>query len=349
MADKTINGRVTLKAIAESSGVSIATVSRVLRNQAARYRIRNETVNTVLAAAKKLGYTSEGNKEDFHFPDSYTIGLIVPDISNPFFAAIAQRIEIEGRKKHYLIVLSDSLRDINLEKESVKLLRYRNVDGFIIAPIGTEFTHLNRICEDQIPLVMFDRYFENLKCPYVISDNYKGAFEAVSYLIENGHRTIGCIQGLAKTSVNENRVKGFVDALKSHSITVDESLIVGDSFTEYNGYVNTKILLNRKKRPTAIFTANNFISIGSYRAIVEENIQIPEEISFIGFDDYLPYSEIVTPPLTAVRQQIDEMGHIVFQLLMNQIKSGNKASMQNSVVLPTKLIVRKSVKNILQS
>ena len=188
-----------------------------------------------------------------------------------------------------------------------------------------------------------------MKCPYVTSDNYKGSFEAVSHLIENGHRSIGCIQGLPKTSVNEERIQGYIDALKSHSLSIEKSLIVGDSFTEYNGYVNTKILLNRKNRPTAIFAANNFISIGSYRAIVEENIQIPDEISFIGFDDYHPYTELVTPPLTTVRQQVEEMGHIVFQLLINQIKSGKSKSMLNNIILPTKLIVRKSVKNISNS
>ncbi len=350
MAEKKNNkNTITLKEIAESAGVSIATVSRVLRNQASRYRIRAETVNTVLAVAKRLGYTSNSIKEDFQFQDTYSIGLIVPDISNPFFAAIAQRIEIEGRKNHYLIILSDSLRDITLEKESVTLLRHRNVDGFIIAPLGLEHQHLSRICENGIPIAMFDRFFKNMKCPYVTSDNYKGAFEAVSYLIENGHRSIACIQGLPKTSVNEGRVRGYIDALKSHSLPIDKSLIVGDSFTEYNGYVNTKILLNRNKRPTAIFAANNFISIGSYRAIVEEDIQIPDEISFIGFDDYHPYTELVTPPLTTVRQQVEEMGHIVFQLLMNQIKSDKKTTMLNNVILPTKLIVRKSVRNISQS
>jgi LacI family transcriptional regulator len=342
---KTDRKKITLKEVAESAGVSISTVSRVLRNQASRFRIKDETVETILNVAKELEYKSDNLKDNYQFQNSYTIGLIVPDISNPFFSTIAQRIERESRKLHYLIVLSDSLRDITLEKESVRLLRYRNVDGFIIAPVGTESTHLNRLVEDGIPVVVIDRYFKDVKCPYVISDNYKGAYEATNYLIEMGHRDIACIQGMPENSVNNDRVNGYIDALESHSIEVNNLFILGDSFTEYNGYVNTKILLNRKNKPTAIFTLNNFISIGAYRAILEEGIVIPDDISFIAFDDYQPYMSILIPPLTAIKQQNEEIGHIAFQLLMNQINPSTKSDTEN-IVLPTKLIIRKSVKDI---
>ena len=337
--------KVTVREIADKAGVALGTVSRVLNNQASRYRIKEETVTKVIHSAKALQYDPVLLSADFRISKSNSIGLIVPDISNPFYASMIQRVEIESRKNGYFMMLCDSLRDITREKENIKLLLNRRVDGLIIATMGTDSSHIDRIIEKGSKVVLVDRYFTNMKCPYVVSDNYTGAFDAVNWLIEQGHQSIGCIQGVHHTSVNNERLKGYSDALKSYSLAVDESLVVGNAFTESNGYVNTKILLNRKKKPTAIFAFNNLISVGTLSAILEDGMMIPDDISLITFDDYQPYMGVIDPPLTVICQQTEEIGHIALKLLLDQIESNGQLDISN-VILPTRFIKRKSVKNI---
>jgi LacI family transcriptional regulator len=144
--------------------------------------------------------------------------------------------------------------------------------------------------------------------------------------------------------VNNDRIRGFTDALKKHGISIKESLIVGDSFGVRNGYVGAKLLLNRQSRPTAILATSNLISLGAMRAILEEGLRIPDDISIISFDDQ-PYSDYLATPMTTVAQQTTEMGQIAFKLLLaqlNQVESGHS----QGVILPTKLIIRKSVKTL---
>lgn len=203
--------------------------------------------------------------------------------------------------------------------------------------------HLERLHNEGIPLVIVDRYFPDLPFSYVVSDNYNGAKAAVEYLIENGHKKIACIQGLLNTRVNDDRVRGYKDAHIKHGLTIDETLIVGDSFGEKNGYIGAKLILSRSS-PTAIFAASNLIALGSLRAISEEGFKIPDDISIISFDDQ-PYTEYLATPLTTIAQPHSEMGQIAVKLIIEQIESkGNFNPVK--LKLPTKLIKRKSVKRL---
>ena len=338
------NKRVTIKNIADRVGVSVATVSRVLSGQAVRYRISATTAETIKKAAKELHYSPNQVARALRLKRTNTIGLIVPDIANPFFSSIARSIEIESRKHGYSMILCDTLENTDLEIDSIALLQNRYVDGLIICPVGQNIEHLQQLYEEGTLMVTVDRHFPQLRCPKVISDNYAGAFEAVRFLINNGHHHIGCIQGLHVSSVNENRVQGYLNAHIDHNITVDKSLIVGDSFGENNGYIGAKLLINRAKRPTAIFAVSNLISLGVLRAAAEEGLSIPEDISLISFDDQ-PYSEFLATPMTTVEQRSTEMGSIAFKLLLDQIENKTRSN-HNNVKLSTKLIVRKSVKRI---
>jgi LacI family transcriptional regulator len=203
---------------------------------------------------------------------------------------------------------------------------------------------LEVLIQTGLPIVIADRHFPDLKCPYVISDNYHGSFEAVSHLIEKNHKAIACIQGRPKTSVNDERVRGYRDAMTKYNLLFDETLVVGDSFGERNGYVSAKLLLSRDPRPTAFFACSNLISLGAMRAIVEEGLKIPNDISMISFDDQ-PYSEYLATPMSVVVQQTKEMGQIIFKLLMAQINHGSPTNTEG-VVLPTKLILRRSVRDL---
>jgi LacI family transcriptional regulator len=189
-----------------------------------------------------------------------------------------------------------------------------------------------------------DRIFPNLDLPYVGSDNLTGAKTATDFLLQNGHRRIACLQGLRTTFPNELRVRGYREAFANHHIPVDENLIVGDSFGEQSGYIETKLLLKTQKDVTAILALSNQIALGAIRALTEENLRVPDDISIIGFDDQ-PYSAYLATPLTAVAQQPAEIGEVVVKLLFDQINFPSKPA-RGGILLPTNLVVRKSVKKL---
>lgn len=333
---------ITLKSIADRLKVSVTTVSRVLNGKSDRYRISKETQELILSAAKELSYSPNQLARGLRLKRTHTIGYIIPDISNPFFSSIAKSVEKSARKSGYSILLCDSEEDTKMEEILLQLMIDRKVDGLIISPVGLEVDHLKRIAQKNIPIVLLDRYFPELKLPFVTSDNYKGALDAINMLIDNGHKRIACIQGLVNTSPNNDRVKGYIDAHKLHNIIVDKNLIVGDSFGEENGYIETKLLLKQENPPTAIFAISNLISLGAIKAISEEGLKIPEDISMISFDDQ-PYSRFLSTPMTTVAQQNTQIGQIAFKLLIDQIEA-NRQLEPKGIFLPTKLISRDSVK-----
>jgi LacI family transcriptional regulator len=336
----------TLQSLSEELGISVSTVSRVLNGKAKKFRISQKTEEKVQNTAKKLGYTPNQIARGLRLQKTYTIGYVIPDIANPFFASIAQSIERSARKLKYSVLVSDTEENTEIESQTLKLFSERKVDGLIISPVGQYYEHINDIIKKNVPVVLIDRYFADTKIPFVTSDNYQGAFSAVSHMINNGHEKIACIQGLSNTMPNIERVRGYQEALKKNKLDVIDELIVGDSFGEANGYIETKILLKKKERPTAIFAVSNLISLGALRALNEENLRVPEDMSLISFDDQ-PYSNFLATPMTSVAQQSSEIGFVATKLLIDIIESKREFE-PNGIFLPTKLIIRKSVKNIKQ-
>ena len=189
-------------------------------------------------------------------------------------------------------------------------------------------------------MVLIDRYFPQLDLPCVTSDNHQGGLEATEFLIEKGHKRIACIQGVSDSSSNIDRVLGYREALIKHGIEVDESLISGNSFSENNGYLVAKQVLQMMPRPTAIFSLGNLSTFGALRAIREEGLSVPEDISLISFDDDV-YSAFLNPPMTTVAQQKESIGQLAVKLLCEQAFAGK---ISESIVLPTRLIKRESVR-----
>ena len=335
------NNTVTLKSIADHLNVSVTTVSRVLNGKSNTYRISKETERKILKAASELNYTPNQLARGLRLQKSHTIGYIIPDISNPFFSSIAKSVEKSARKFGYSILLCDSEENTELEISLIQLMLNRKVDGLIISPVGIEVSHLVNLSVKKMPIVLLDRYFPNLDLPFVTSDNYQGAFEAVNMLIEYGHRRIACIQGLRKTSPNNDRLRGYIDAHKKNDLPIDESLIVGDSFGEENGYIETKLLLKKRDIPTAIFAVSNLISLGAIRAITEEGLKIPEDVSMISFDEQ-PYSRFLSTPMTTVAQQSMQIGQFATKILIDQIENKNSIE-PKGIFLPTRIIMRDSV------
>ena len=344
MAGSNSNPQATLKRVAELAGVSMTTVSRVLSGQAPRYRISKETQDLVQKFATEFNFVPNHLARGLRLKKTRTIGLIIPDISNPFFAAIARQIALGTRKHGYSIILCDSQESVELEIKSLELLRGQHVEGIVLCPVGLSAAHLLEFKSGSTAVVVVDRIFPDLNLPYVGSDNLTGARTATEFLLENGHRRIACLQGLRGSFPNELRVKGYREAFANRHVPVDENLIVGDSFGEQSGYIETKLLLRSQKDVTAILALSNQIALGAIRALAEDKLRIPEDVSLIGFDDQ-PYSAFLATPLTAVAQQPAEMGEIVVKLLFDQIASPAKPT-RGGILLPTSLVVRKSVKKI---
>ncbi len=338
---------VRLVDIAKKTGYSVSTVSRALHGNSTKYKISEETIEKIQSVADELGYRANELARGLKSRKTHTLGLVIPDISNPFFSSISRSVEREARKSGYSVILCDTEEKTSLEIDAVQLLQGRNVEGLIVAPVGQICEHLEIVYKSGLPIVTVDRYFPQKDFPFVTSDNYKGAYDAVLYLIENGHTKIACIRGLKNTTPNDHRIRGYKDALSENNIPVVESLIVGNSFGEQNGYTEAKILLKLKKRPTAIFAFSNLITLGALKAIEEENLSVPEDLSIVAFDDQ-PYFDHLATPISSVAQQNIEIGQIATKIICNQIKS-KTSSFAEGVIIPTKLIKRASVKRIQQS
>lgn len=333
--------RSNISDIAEKAGFSIATVSRVLNGKAKEYRISKLTQEKIKTVAERLNYIPNEFARSLRSGNSKTIALIIPSIKNPFFAEIASLVNTEVRKYDYITLIGDSDDNIENEKKELLHLVSRNIDGLIIVPCSDEWKHLQQVKEEGLSLVCIDRYFEDVNLSYVSSDNYEGAYSATIYLIEQGHKDIACIQGVHNSTPNKLRVKGFIDALNASGI--NSYTVTGDAFSEQNGYIETKLLLKQKKRPSAIFAFSNMIAMGSLKAIKEENINIPEDISLITFDDN-PFLNYIEPPLTCISQPVEDICKIAVKILFSNILDHDKESYQ--LLLKSKLEVKSSVINL---
>lgn len=333
---------ITIKDIAKKAGLSITTVSRVLNGKAKQYRIGKKSQQIIEDAAKKLNYIPNHFAANLRSGKSNTLGLILPSLDNPFFARIASLINIEARAHGYALFISDSNENIEMEKIELQQFISRNIEGFIIVPCSNEVEHIEHINNQGLPLILLDRYFENSDIPFVSTDNYEGAVIATKHLIENGHSSIVCIQGVKKSTPNKLRVRGFQDVLKEAEI--EDISVVGDDFSVQNGFLETKLILQREERPTAIFTLSNTIAMGCIKALKEESVRVPEDISIITFDDH-PYLDFLATPITSIVQPVEHICKIALRYLFSRLND-NEDKIANQVILKPEIKIRESVKRI---
>lgn len=309
--------KATLSDISKVTGVSITTISRVLNGKTEQFRISRETEQNVLEAVKKLKYQPNIIAQSLRKSTTFTLGLLIPSIDNPFFANIASAVIREALKYEYPVMVIDTHESVEEEKGAIDTLLGRNVDGIIIVPCTDDPEQLLRINQIK-PLVLIDRYFDNCDLAYVASDNYKGAFEATRMLLSYGHRNIMCIQGTPRSITSRQRVKGFLEAMEQAGFS-DNAIVSGNEFSTSNGYVETKLALSLGRHPSAIFALSNTILLGTLRAVSEHGLKVPDDISIISFDDNL-YLDFLNPPITRISQPIEEISIVAVKMLMDRIK-----------------------------
>ncbi|MBD0380225.1 LacI family DNA-binding transcriptional regulator [Paenibacillus sedimenti] len=332
--------RSGIKQVAEHAGVSIATVSHVINNT--RY-VSDEIKRKVYEAMEELDYRPNSAARSLRSQKSNTIGLIVPvlpsDTSNFFFMMVAQGIQFTLKQHGYHLLLSNNTTEqIEDEQEQIKLFNSKLIDGLFIASIAEDVSYLNEIVRSNYPVVFIDRKPAGYNGDSVLADGLGGAYEAVKTLIAKGHRRIGLLTGELGITTSNERYEGYQKALADHGIPWDPSIVkVAESNFE-SGYEGVKALL-AEHDITALFIANNVLTMGAMRYIQERRIQIPAELAVIGFDDY-DWTQITSPPLTVIRQPSYEIGVKAAEIMLKRIENPSAGSKEYR--LPTALIMRDS-------
>ena len=317
----------TLVTISKRTGFAISTVSRVLNGQAEKYRISRKTVELILAEARRCDYTPSLLAKGLRMKRTNTLGLLIPQVSNPYFADIASAIIREARSHGYTVMVVDTMENEENEQEG-------------IVPCGRTPDHLEKV-DRSVPVMLVDRSFERTSLPYVCTDNYRGGVEATRILLQRGHRRIACIQGVPHSMPNRRRVQGYLDALRQAGLQ-EEAIITGDAFSLENGYRQTKLAVAGPDRPTAIFALSNTILLGAVKAIRESGLRIPEDISVVSFDDN-PYLDFLVPAITRIGQPVEEIGKTAVRLLLESIRE--EVCCRTQLQLPPERIFRDSVAN----
>lgn len=328
----------TIKDVAKTAEVSISTVSHVINET--RF-VSDELRERVLNAMEQLNYHPNALARSLRLGETKTIGLIIPDNSNPYFAEIARTIEDIGYKNGYSVILCNS--DGNLDKEAayINMLITKQVDGVILISAGYQQEHLLELREFGIPFVVSDRDISPALADLVLVNNEQGGYDATRYLIGLGHRNIACITGPSDITPSADRVHGYRRALTGAGIYIREDYIVSGDFRYHSGQTAMMKLLQVDELPTAVFVCNDVMAIGALRALRNANLRVPDDISIVGFDD-IPLASEITPALTTIAQPILEMATLSADLLISQIQEESARDETRRTVLDTRLIVRDS-------
>jgi LacI family transcriptional regulator len=327
---------VTMRDVARHAGVSIATVSHVINETRP---VSNELRDRVLDSMDHLGYQPNTIARALRSKHSNTIGLIVPDGRNPFFAEVAQGIEEVSLEHEYSLILCDSGNDLGKVLIHTKNLSAKRVDGIIFTTSGDDFEDINSLIEENIAVLVIDLDASPIAADAVLFDNFKGGRLAAQHLLELGHRRIACITGPSRQSLRRDREKGYSSALSDAGIPEDKSLVREGDFQPSSGYYHALDLLNSPDPPSAIFACNDLMAMGALRAAREVGLEVPAQLSIIGFDDiYL--SAFTTPTLSTIRLPKREMGRLAGQILLQRIQDHMRPVEQTIVDL--ELVIRES-------
>lgn len=327
---------ITLKMVAERAGVSVNTASRAINNKS---DINEETKKRVLKVAQELGYVQNATAVALRTKKTRTLGVVIADNRNPFYAEVLNGIEEAAREKNYHIILANTQRDYQKEEEAINLLLAKRVDGLLITPVQDRNDDIKNLIEANIPFVIVGRDFKNIEVDAVYNDEVKGGFLATKYLIKKGHKRIALINGFLHKSPARGRLEGYKKALKEYGIPFDDSLVSVGDIDVKDGYERTKQLLEKGLNFTAIFAYNDMMAFGAMRAIKEKGLRIPEDIGLVGYDD-IPFSSLISPSLTTIRLKKQELGVESLKLLLSRINVSRKKT--KKIMLDVELKIRET-------
>lgn len=324
----------TIKDVAKLAGVAVSTASYALNDSP---RISASTKKRVADAAKSLNYQKNGLASDLKRTKTNTIALILSDLSGPFYSDLIQGVQDVCTANGYDLIACSSIG--GNQSTAVKFLKEKRVDGAIILAHNITDETTTEAAREGFPLVVLDRKLASDFIYHVEVDNVHGGYIATEHLIQNGHKHIAYVSGPHNSYDNARRFQGYLDALKDNGIAQHSKWHITSNFTREGGYRATKMLIAQRDLPEAIFYANDEMAVGGLQAFRENNIDVPNDLSVIGFDD-IQLAEYVFPPLTTIKQPKYEAGalsvHLIFQLIAGE-------DIDHHYKLSTELVVRQSV------
>jgi len=325
-----------MRDVARLAGVSISTVSHVINETR---HVSDTLQKRVLNAMDELGYMPNAIARGLVRKETLTIGMLLPDIANPFFAELSRGIEDTSYDHNYSVILCNS--DGNLEKEHryIKMLLEKRVDGIIFVAAGMSVEHIRVLQERNMPLVVIDRELAGVVVDAVLTDNADGGWKATRHLLELGHRRISCIAGPSGITLSDQRITGYCQALCERDIPIDEDLIVEGDFQCEGGYQALKQLMQVDDPPTAIFSCNDLMAIGAMHAAHDLGREVPAELSVVGFDD-IRFASFINPPLSTIHQPKYEMSTLAAKMLLERIQNPDMKVRRQ--VLKPRLVIRRS-------
>lgn len=326
---------ITIKDIAHELGISVSTVSRALQNHP---DISERTKVLVQECAKRLNYKPNLMASNLRTSRNTTIGVVMPELNHHFFSSVLNGIEQSANESGYQVLICQSMEDVDKEVQAVHTLMRSRVAGLLVgvSKQSADLSHLNEVVDSGIPLILYDRPCPSLRCDQVISDDYCGAYEAVGYLIKTGCKKILCFTSSMQLEVSRRRYQGWRDALKSHSLSYDNSLVY-ECDTRLGAIDMAPEILQSATRPDAIFCVNDDAAAGVLQVAKELGLSVPEDLSICGFSD-APICSITSPKLTTVEQHGVEIGRRAMQCLLSRL-AGEK-SFTHTDMIAANLIVR---------
>lgn len=329
----------TLSDVASEAGVSPTAVSRHLNNRIALPQATRERID---AAIVKLNYRPNLLAKRLSTGRTEAIGLVTPEIANPFFAELAAAVEAEAQRHGYAVYMSSTQGDPAREIDAIQRLQDQHVDGLIMMTNQPDDGTLAELLSQQRNVVLLDEDIPGVSLPRVFVENEEGCYRATRHLIEAGHRDIAIVSGPQNLFSVRERLAGFERAMGEAGLAVPPGWVLLGEYSREYGRNAAALLFGGTIRPTAIMACSDYIAIGILSAARQMGVAVPGDVSLVGFDD-MPFAELVDPPLTTVRQPIAEMGRAAFEQLLALM---NNAEVVPQARLPVELIIRHSVRNL---
>ncbi len=328
--------KVTLRDVANTVGVSTSTVSLVLNKNP---RISEPTQRRVMAAVQELGYVYNQRAASLRTQRSYTVGLIITDIANPFYAELTSGIEDYLNENNYSLLLATTRDNLDYQQRQITTIRERDAEGIMLVPaVGTSADDISTL-QQFVPLILVTRYLPRLEVDYIGIDNEVGARRGIEHLIQNGHRRIAFIGGHENSSARRDRLEGYRSMLVKHSIELDSRLSIPGNVSRRGGYNAVQALLQVPDPPTAALCYNDVVAYGVMLGLRDAGIEPGQDFAVVGFDD-VAESSLWNPPLATIAARPAEMGREAARLLINRIEQPDLPVEQ--VIMPSTLIQRAS-------
>ncbi|WP_338391659.1 LacI family DNA-binding transcriptional regulator [Fulvitalea axinellae] len=335
--------KTSLSDIAKALDVSTTLVSLVLNGKAKEHRISQRMCEKVKAKAKELNYVPNHLARGLRTGKTNTLGLIVADIANPFFAKLSRAVEDEADKHGLKVIFGSSDENAEKSAELIRIFQDRQMDGIIVAAAEKTEDQIEELLETKTPVVLVDRYFPDLNVDLVAVDNYQASFNAVEHLVSQGHKRIGMIGIRGDIYHLQKREEGFRDGLKAHGLEENDDWIRFTSSWKEFSEISEQLehILSSPERPTALFLAKNHLGVGALEYFQNKGIRVPEDMAIVSFDDSETF-RLASTPVTAVEQPIEQLGREAVKLVVEKVKGKVENKEYREVFLQTQMLVRES-------